>query len=239
MNKLKAAAKGLRSHLARDTTGCQLLDDVLRVTNDQRVELATCNTKLDDEKSVNNTLRGKLQSATEKNDQLKSEQERQNAIAIQHVRTINGLEETVAKLQSQVDDFYSQVDEDAGLNINAETEDVNEVIRMMKALRHDMRFAPLPEKRASTADAVYVYNIRDIVKNLSGNDMMILGRFVAALALMNLPCTFIAYPTAIDSRRGKVKDKMLKPFVQWINKRLIQNDPEGEERYLRTQQNAN
>lgn len=40
MNRLKKAIKELRTHLGRDSRGCDLLDEVQRIANEQRKELA-------------------------------------------------------------------------------------------------------------------------------------------------------------------------------------------------------
>jgi len=56
MNKLKALSQNLRSHLGRDSHGIELLDNLMRVANDQRTRVAA----LEKEASENEVTVSKL-----------------------------------------------------------------------------------------------------------------------------------------------------------------------------------
>lgn len=227
MNKLKEATTALQGHLGRDERGHELLDDLIRVANDQRKELAgekersarlelvakDLRQQLDVERAATADAVRRAEVEAARHKQADSER---NALA----DSLREAQEEIAELQPDLEPFQLAAEQsrlreclrvdyaDGGVI------DPKQLTAEFNRLRKQMRACPctLNDIKPPSRAPAY-YSLDSIVDDLSYEELLKLGRFVAIRALFNFPCTIVSGYTVMEDDSNL---ESLRPFIEWL-----------------------
>ncbi len=220
MHKLKKATSTLRNYLGRDTHGLKLLAEVENIANDLRKKSATEIDRAEVALETKVAAQNDVRLAENESQELKRALIQEKSLRQQRERDVQALECTVVSLQKQLAPPGDQHLPESGVKKNNRPE-ARQIKSVLKTLRRQMRFAPKPTRlvqpnNVATApfERYLVYELKSIATNLSGDNLMTLGRFVAITALFNFPCIIESQ----DTIKGEelLAESGTKNFFQWI-----------------------
>ena len=250
MNKNKKLVADLREYLGRDKDGLEKLDKISRAMIELNKDLAA-------ERETNQRLREALQVRSEEIDKrdsqiltMKQDADRTEARIVQADRDIDSLEKSLVELERKFAKLSPDLpepvrDEDCPAALGLRTEgsrlstDPGGYKRTFNILKDDMKVAPAPTlsrmfripEPVGKVDAFYFYEITDICQGYSIDDMARLGRFTAAMALMNFPSAIMAKENFGTPHRGKkCSANQIKKFMLWFRPNNIRKATSLEEK---------
>ena len=230
MHKLKKTADSLRNYLGRDERGIDLLDQVVQVANDLHKLLAT-----EKERSEKAMLSKEMSEAISRHaereiSELRSELSQLRVLKQQRERDVQTWKNVADGLQNKLEGMNE--DSDLIQKWSDDLLDYREFRSALKALRSKLRIAPKPSRmimmqgiqqdsNGVIRDRYATHELNNIVPNLSPTHMMTLGRFVAVLALCNLPCIIEAKKTLqmCDSWDPDT-EAITEIFIPWFRKNI-------------------
>lgn len=227
MNKLKETTVALQEHLARDERGHELLDELTRIANDQRKDLAAAKDLATRLEQVAKDLRQQLEAQrkatadavrrAELTDANRKQAERERGELADSLRAA---QEEIAKLQPDLEPF-ELAEEQSRLRkclrvdyADGDVIDPKQLTAEFNRLRKQMRACPctLNDIKPPSRAPAY-YSLDSIVDNLSYEELLKLGRFVAIRALFNFPCTIVSGYTVMEDDNNL---ESLRPFIEWL-----------------------
>lgn len=224
MHKIKKAMCVLQKHLGRDSVGIKLLDNIAGIANDLRRDAATANRDAASAENSKSLLDDKRQSAEIDRDRTAGHLVHAKSCVRQKERDIINLTKQIAALEEQVDQSYDDIDLPIQTeSVNTRLLDTREFIGMFNSLRRKQRVAPKVVTRQRPD--VGTWELSLIIKDYSGAEMMKLGQFVTALAMLNMPVAIQAERNMSNAKaKGNLLEgKQLDSAIKWIQP-LIEKD---------------
>jgi hypothetical protein len=242
MHKAKEAVANLKKYLKNDTVGLRLLDEVSLQINALRKQSASSQEKAESSQRTTQRQWDIAHAMSKANDALRFEVQQQKSISAQLTADNTSLTEQMAKLRRDLESLRNDftpacdmVNPEEMSQPNSENplvRDFRQFAAMFDLLRRDMRAAPrlLCFKRKTLPHSIY--EITDIVRSVNGDDMAKLGRFVASMALFNVPCIIVAtqnFTTARTEIKRMEREKLGLPFSRWFREKNVQRPTVDDE----------
>lgn len=237
MNKLKETTVALQEHLARDERGHELLDELTRIANDQRKELAAERERSARLEKVAKDLQQRLDAKDEAianaTRRVEAETARRRQVERERDELAAGLSKAwddINKLQPDLEPYQLTAKELAAKELAAKRGSLQSILGVrsdidryidpklltdeFNILRREMRVPPLPlDPRALSKRPDFYFSLESLIGNFSYDSLETLGRFVALQALFNFPCAVLSDYTVLADESNI---RSLEPFMNWL-----------------------
>jgi len=224
MNKLKKQIKNLNSYLGSDLQGKALLDGIARSANELRKaksqhceDAALLSDRLDQVKE-----NAKL--CEQENERLVNqvELERRNAEKLRSL--LKKSEGEVSRLEGELKAVeLKDLQEIVDVEVVQKRLDIREFSKMFNKLRREYRVCPPMRGSHRPLGEIIDYELFDIVKDFSGHEMMKLGWFVSATAVIGFPSIVSTAPIR-DAAKNKLEEgqilELLSKYVYWFRNNI-------------------
>lgn len=219
MHKLKIAIADLRAYLGRDTQGLGLLAQIERVGNDVRKQAATEKDRGDSAVRERASAIAALKESEREIEQLRSQLRREQDVSSQLERDVSSRKQRVTELERQL--RQTMGDEPDKCSVERS---VDAALSAIESLRRWRRVCPkqtgmLTAKQYAVNRHFPIHDLTTLIPKMSAADMMGLGRFVAVLAMMNLPC-IIESTWLVKDHCDMDKDERFRRFFRWFQKNV-------------------
>jgi hypothetical protein len=227
MHKIKKAIADLRVYLGRDTAAIERLSEVETIANNMRKQLASEKGRAGLAIKQANSDDAALVDAKGKIRQLESELHRERHVRLQRERDVETLKREAEKLSKPIDQNVSLPDE---IISNDNLYYVKSLLSSIRMLKHRWRVCPKAEtsiaiKKPKVGHQIHeqgfisVYGLDTVIGDLSGAELMNLGRLVTVLAAMNVPAVF-KYQGTIQDQKAHDRDQLAKFFIPWFRENV-------------------
>lgn len=233
-SKLKKSIEDLRTYLGRDEVGVNLLENVKRHASSIRKDLSSTR-----EKSIK--IESTLEKVTKENrnqsleiNRLKEELAKERSKLRQQEQNSKRLEARVSEQKAKLDQIFND-EEILGAEDNDKLYNVKKIMSVLAGVRRKVPLLAEADrviKLESATDSIFferdkymVYDISKIIKDLSHDQLHLLGSIVAVLTLFNFPCVFESkrYATlggSSDKNHLPFSETQLEKFIQWFRKNV-------------------
>ena len=233
MHKIKKAIADFRNYLGRDMVGLQKLSEIETIANSVRKQAASEKERADRAIEQGESSANALSSANDRIRKLEMELEREHRVRSQRERDAEKWKHEANELQKQLDVLLGPNEPSPSKTGSANLFDIPSLRSNVRQLRRRFRFCPKPTRVITTKDSAIdpwgrysVYDLNGIVKNLSVSELTVLGRFVAVLAVVGVPCVIVESSKKFSGRGSEEKiaeearDKVLDHFIPWFQLNL-------------------
>ena len=220
-HKSKKSIEEMREYLGRDVRGVQLLDSVASEMHElrkrgnserERAEAALNAAAAEKEKSVK--LSSNLQETRHELDKCKASLQQLKADQSRKDAEISRLNAEIANLTSGFDDDELVCNKPHGKDkFPTDLLRRSSIIEQFNAIHS--RLSKCPACVRKPAGFIAAYNIEDIITDYSASDLIMLGRFVAFMSVMNFSCVIVSEYNARFNEDHE-KDALRKRFIGWF-----------------------
>ena len=220
MNKLKKAIHELRSYLGRDTRGLELLAAVEIVANDVRKQASAAQSSAADAVEAKDKALSRLRATEITLTDITSRLQKSEAQVAQLAGDVRHWRSEAASATGELNRIFGT---EGGTIEQSNLLDFNALARQMKAVRKWKWFCPKAESGEIFSVGMQVstkktkFHLETLISNLSNEQLLALGRFVAVMALMGVPCWIEANKSinAVLSGDAEYDIPCFRDFVRW------------------------
>ena len=225
MNKMKKAAANLERHLGADTNGINLMNALLRVTNDIRKELASTQVTLEKKEKAIELLKSHINKLTEKNNCLAQELHTSRAV-------ISNQNSELLEKQHEIDSLEKVLDPPINIPRKNKLTNKAQFKALFKSIRKKIPKPPPPIGVCPTvnlANRAYVFSLSDFVNEYNQEQYLHLGMFVTVCNIMNWPVAFYNEKPTPNLTTTDWAGGESGRFLRWVRETWLQNEPAWRE----------